>query len=407
MSLKCFDLKTDSVVTRRTFGVLPMPDRIVKQVNAWGMKSKREIRKIKLKFQNRKGNFFDWDNEELEDNENVEEGQENLIHPDVIDEIPGVELESDYENTMGTALLDDVDLVKDSIEQAAAAKKHFDMGKHNIMSHYQIKGVDDVIEIDSGNDSEEDDNDDSAYMPNLSKQEDVDSSDDDSDDESVGDNHEEVSVEDMIDGYEDISPPHNRGVWVRTQTKPDYIPYFSSKSYSRPGGVNLSQVESINIYYPDEDDFLKNGCHSGAGCKVKQGVIHVKFAENAEKPPAMIEEESNAHVMGEVLVEHYNMKKGLELFGERGEKAFTRELQKIHGMNTYKPMDVSKLSYQEIKYVLASMLFITKKRNFDLKSRKVAIGSKQRTYERYDNSNSSSPNVNTDSIFLTGLVDAY
>ena len=46
---------------------------------------------------------------------------------------------------MGPVLLDYVDPVKDSIEQAAAAKKYFDMGNHNIMSHSQIKGVNDVI----------------------------------------------------------------------------------------------------------------------------------------------------------------------------------------------------------------------------------------------------------------------
>ena len=40
-SLKCFDLKTGSVVTRRTFDVLPMPDRIANQVNSWEMKSKK------------------------------------------------------------------------------------------------------------------------------------------------------------------------------------------------------------------------------------------------------------------------------------------------------------------------------------------------------------------------------
>ena len=81
----------------------------------------------------------------------------------------------------------------------------------------------------------------------------------------MGDNHKEVSVEDIIEVDEDISPPQHRSVWVVTQTKTDYIPYLSSKSYSRPGGVNLSQVERINIAYPNEDDFLKNGCHSGAG----------------------------------------------------------------------------------------------------------------------------------------------
>ena len=52
-----------------------------------------------------------------------------------------------------------------------------------------------------------------------------------------------------------------------------------------------------------------------------------------------------------VLVEHYNMKKGLELFGEQGDKAVTKEIQNIHDMNTYKPMDASKLSCQEKKII--------------------------------------------------------
>ena len=133
------------------------------------------------------------------------------------------------------------------------------------MSHSQIKGVDDFIKIDSDSDSEEDDDGDSVYMSKLLKQEDVDSSDDESEDESMGDNPDGVSVEDMIEVDEDISVPQHRGGQVRTHTKPYYIPYFSSKSYSRPGEVILSQVESINIDYPDEDDFLKNVCHYRAG----------------------------------------------------------------------------------------------------------------------------------------------
>ena len=96
-------------------------------------------------------------------------------------------------------------------------------------------------------------------MTKLLKQEDVDSSDDESDDESMGDNPEKLSVEDMIEVDEDISPPQHRVGRVRTQTNPYYVSSFS------PGGVNLSQVNSINIYYPDKDDFLKNGCHYGAG----------------------------------------------------------------------------------------------------------------------------------------------
>ena len=114
-----------------------------------------------------------------------------MIHPNVIAEIPGVELESNNGNTVEPVLLDDVYLVKDIIQQAATAKNCFDMGKQKTMSHSQIKGVDDVIEIDSDSDLEEDYNNDSAYMPKLLKQEYVDSSDDKSDNKSVRDNPED------------------------------------------------------------------------------------------------------------------------------------------------------------------------------------------------------------------------
>ena len=40
-------------------------------------------------------------------------------------------------------------------------------------------------------------------------------------------------------------------------------------------------------------------------------------------------------------------KKGIKLFGERAEKATRKELQAIHGMGTYKPLDASKLTGQE------------------------------------------------------------
>ena len=53
------------------------------------------------------------------------------------------------------------------------------------------------------------------------------------------------------------------------------------------------------------------------------------------------------------------------------------------------------------------MLFITEKRNGDVKARNVEIVSKQRTYDGYDKSNGSSPTVNIDSVFLTGVRDAH
>ena len=107
----------------------------------------------------------------------------------------------------------------------------------------------------------------------------------------------------------------------------------------------------------------------------------MNFAENTETPPVMSEEEIEAHTMGFVLIEHFNMKKGVDVFGNRSKTAVMKELQNIHDMNTYKTMDASTLTYQEIKDAFASLLFVTEKRNGDTKARKVAVGSKHRSYD--------------------------
>ena len=75
-------------------------------------------------------------------------------------------------------------------------------------------------------------------------------------------------------------------------------------------------------------------------------------------------------------------------------------------MDIYKPVYKSNRTFEDKKKALASLMFITEKRNGDIKARKVADGSKQRTYDSYDKSNGSSPTVATDSIFLTGVIDA-
>ena len=49
---------------------------------------------------------------------------------------------------------------------------------------------------------------------------------------------------------------------------------------------------------------------------------------------------------------------------------------------------------------------ITKKRNWSIKARKVADGSKQHTHDGHNKYDGSSPIVVTGSIFLTGVIDA-
>ena len=120
----------------------------------------------------------------------------------------------------------------------------------------------------------------------------------------------------------------------------------------------------------------------------------------------MTEEQSDAHIVGVIFAQHFSLKKGLELFGEKADVAVQKELNQIHQMDTYKPIYKSDLTFEDRKKALASLMFITEKRNGDIKARKVADGSKRRMYDGYDKSDGSLPTVATDSIFLTGVIDA-
>ena len=70
----------------------------------------------------------------------------------------------------------------------------------------------------------------------------------------------------------------------------------------------------------------------------------MNFSYNAETSLSMSEEEIEAHTMGVVLIDFLNTKKGINVFGKRAETAVMKYIKNIHDMNTYKPMDASKLT---------------------------------------------------------------
>ena len=78
-----------------------------------------------------------------------------------------------------------------------------------------------------------------------------------------------------------------------------------------------------------------------------------------------------------------------------------KELTQIHKLETYEPIMASYLSWEE-----KSLLFITEKRNGDIKARKVANGSNQCMYDGYNKADGLSTTVTTENIFFTGVVDA-
>ena len=107
------------------------------------------------------------------------------------------------------------------------------------------------------------------------------------------------------------------------------------------------------------------------------------------------------------MAEHHSMKKAKELFGDSAYYAIMKELKQIDSFETYEPLKASDLSWEEKKQALSSLLFVTEKRNGDIKAQNVADGSKQHTHEGYKKKDGASPTVLTESVFLTGVIDAH
>ena len=120
----------------------------------------------------------------------------------------------------------------------------------------------------------------------------------------------------------------------------------------------------------------------------------------------MTESQIESHLVGVVISQQYSMEKAKELFGDEANAAGMRELNQINNFDTYIPLKASDVSWEEKKKALKSLIFVTEKRNGDIKARKVANGSKQRIYDGCDKSDGVSPTVVTESIFMIRAIDA-
>ena len=107
------------------------------------------------------------------------------------------------------------------------------------------------------------------------------------------------------------------------------------------------------------------------------------------------------------MASRFSLKNGIALFGDKAGEATIEELQAIHDMGTYEPLDASKLTREEKRDALESLLFITEKKDGQIKSRKRPMGNKQRTLDGYDKSAGSSPTVTKKGLILSTAINAH
>ena len=111
-------------------------------------------------------------------------------------------------------------------------------------------------------------------------------------------------------------------------------------------GVHFPQIKKI-VVESEKDEILSQ--YAGARYGAKRGFINLVFDDNAPPPSELSSEEIDLHILGVILANQYNLKKGKELFGDRCDKAMMAELSEIDGLETYEPQRIEDLSYKDKK----------------------------------------------------------
>ena len=104
------------------------------------------------------------------------------------------------------------------------------------------------------------------------------------------------------------------------------------------------------------------------------------------------------------FVQSYSLKAGLKKFGEKGKVSTLKEMKQLDDRKVYYPINVNKLTDQERRRAMESLLFLVEKRDGKVKARFCANGSSQREYMGREES--ASPTVMTESILITSVIDA-
>jgi hypothetical protein len=377
---KFLSLTTGKKIKRRFWTEYPaVPDSVIKKVEQLAA---RDGRYGNLSFANRNGDLFAWNDEVDEEYDQMLVDRSNP-HPDLPAELPGVLREEDIPVTTNAVV--DEDEIPGVPERRAAANAGLLDDEDN--------GMPIIIPADANEiyDAAEDDDDDDDIIamgdlppappnPNAVVQIDDDSSAASQEWNNTinASNTNEILVEDADEDDEDGDEGETTGVG------------------------------------PNGDDGLRDGDNAGArrssrGNKGRRNpkpydeyllFSHAKKENDCEPIPR---EQWEEYAFG-IALQQYSIKAGLRKFGVKGEKAVSKELQQLHDMVTFFPLDPSTITREQRARAIASLMFLKEKRNGDIKGRACADGRPQR--DEFEKADAASPTIATESIFLTGIIDA-
>jgi hypothetical protein len=391
-SVKFFCINTGRVLKRRSFTQMPMPDRVIKRVNAIGLRQKQGRA---FRFVNRRGEPYEWTDEVPEDDPEfqglLDEGDDTAVYPDINAELPGVELEEEEREYQ--AMTDDPD--PDFRELADAALQNAGIDADAMLRQAQAA-----------------DDENRAHGPALVEAD---------EDELVYELTFDLPDEGLIapagalhvplgnDRNDDVAPviipqdePDGRRYPQRARRSvignQPYDTYAPRTTFIQLGAVRahrsvldanrmarmLTQERLLATTTSTASDFVDNATH---------GI-----------DPLMCTSSTEEMGVWAYLMVQYNLKPGLKKFGIRGLDASLKELTSLHVMDTWTPMEAERLSHEQRMRALSSLLFLKEKRTGDVKGRACINGAPQRAY--ISKEEAASPTVSVESTFITATIAA-
>ena len=109
-------------------------------------------------------------------------------------------------------------------------------------------------------------------------------------------------------------------------------------------------------------------------------------------------------VLAETVLTQYPVKRGLEIFGEKGSEAVMSEVGQLDKMGVIEPQDASSLSRNQKRRALPYLMFLKQKRCGKIKARGCADGRRQRIYKSKEET--ASPTVAIESVMMTCGIEA-
>jgi hypothetical protein len=442
-SVKFYSLTTGRVIKRRNFTEMPMPDSIIKKVDAIGQK---ENHGRQFRFTNRVNEPYEWTDEVPEDDPEFQgmlEEEEAAPFPDISAEIPGVSLERDTVADPSTAVEDEPE--PEFVERAGAALDNAGIDvAARIRAGHDAPGVvganaDEVVyQVDLGQVDElfdrlgeangvpmghEELGGEENEVPILV--------DPESEDELVFEAADEVEHPD--EGTEPPVPPPPAPLPNIAAQVPNRYPTRSRRSAlgNQPYSNFSPQVEFLQnasceaqLLKIAQERARRSVLGNGGAHEMEEGYINLmENACNSEQyvnlnvagheiddtnhanDEHMIAQSEDEMAVFEYLMTQYNLKAGLRGFGDKGVSAAESELTQLHVMDVWEVQDPSKMSRIDKVKALSSLMFLKEKRCGKVKGRACINGAPQRAY--IPKEDAASPTVSNESVFITAAIAAF